>query len=174
MTDSQEKRVKTERRHCWTNIFIAILCIYASLTPLRADVLMSGDLRLEFFWTQMHKLTGGISVQNAEILFPIGSFVLFFVAVCSIAQLAAKNSKHFVLILMLCLTTHVLLRGPVDFYLISTYWPFTQSEFYWNHVGVGWWFLAFTGGIASVVAIGLRFFVLIANKCGTSIEKEAP
>ena len=66
----RSKLHKDYPRVCLT---IALLCVYASLTPLRADALLSGGVRLEFFWTQLHKLACGISKQNAEILFPTGA-----------------------------------------------------------------------------------------------------
>jgi len=159
-----KKRVSTENEHSWIYMIIAILCIYASLAPVRADVYMSGDLHLEFYWTQLHKLHCGISWQNAEILFPLGGFALLFVGICSMVPLAIKSSTCSAFLLTLCLVLHVLLRGLVDYYLITTYWPFIKSRFYWDHVGVGWWFLAFTGGIASVTAMGLQFCALITSK----------
>ena len=145
-------------------LIIAFLCIYASLMPVRADAYMCGDLHLEFYWTQMHKLQCGISWQNAEILFSLGAFALIFVAVCSIIILAIEYSKFCGYLLTLCLVAHILFRGLVDYYLLTTYWPLAKSRFYWEHVGVGWWFLAFTGGIASVTAIAFQLYALITNK----------
>ncbi len=159
------KRVPEKREYSWIYKIIAILCIYASLAPVRADAYMSGDLHLEFFWTQMHNLLCGISWQNAEILFPLGAFALILVAVCSIIALVIGYSKCCTFILTLCFITHVLFRGLVDYYLITDYWPFIKTKFYWDHVGIGWWFLAFTGGIASVAAMGLQLYALIVSKC---------
>ena len=132
--------------------------------PVRADALMCGGLRLEFYWTQMHRLHCGISWRNAEILFPLGAFALIFVAVCSIITLAIEYSKFSGYLLTLCFIAHILFRGLIDYYLLTTYWPLTKSKFYWEHVGVGWRILAFTGAIASVIAMALQLYALITNK----------
>jgi hypothetical protein len=140
-----------------TELIIPVLCLLAVVCPLRADSLRMGSVRLEFFWTQMHKLFCGISWQNAEILFPIGAFTLLFVAsyfavaVCGMRRSSAP-------FLWLCLIAHLLFRGFVDFYLVTRYFPLRPPYIrgYWTLPGAGWRILAFAGGVASVTATVLQ------------------
>jgi hypothetical protein len=140
---------------------ILVLCLIAILCPLRADVLCMGTVRLEFVWSQMHRLFCGISWENAEILFPLGAFSLLFVAfyfagvVCDIYRSSS-------LMLWACLFLHLLFRGFVDFYLVTRYFPLHPRyvRAYWTSPGVGWRILAFAGGVASVVAVVLQVRLL--------------
>ena len=135
---------------------VPALCIIAAVCPVRASH-RGYSIRLEFFWTQMHKLFGGISWQNAEILFPLGAFVLFSIALYFIVVvcLAKRNlvPVHWVFLLI-----HVLFRGFVDFHLLTSYFPLPFREF--ASPVTAWRLLAFMGGIASAAAVVLEVMVL--------------
>jgi hypothetical protein len=117
-------------------------------------------VRVEFFWTQLHKLTAGISVQNAEILFPLGAFALLAIAAYYLACGVLRLRQPRVAAAWLCAVGHLAIRGPVDFYLVTSHSPF-QTGWYWRSAALPWRLLAFAGGLASVAAISLQTYRLI-------------
>lgn len=140
-----------------SELMIPGLCLVAVLCPLRADMLQDGSVRLEFFWAEMHSVFSGISWQNAEMFFPLGALALLFIAFYFgiIVWRVRRASSS---ILWLCLIIHLLLRGLVDFYLVTQYFPLRPRCItpYWTYPGAGWRVLAFAGAVASITAVMLQ------------------
>lgn len=138
--------------------YIPLLCFIAVLCPLRADDLQGHSIRIEYFWTQLYKLYCGISWSNAEILFPLGAFALLLITL-NFTFISFKLHRPSLIELSICLLLQLIFRGFVDFYLITTYFPFWQGN-YWAYPGFMWRLLAFIGGCASVAAVVLQGILL--------------
>ena len=159
---SAEKVALNMRRPVWyklSGLLIALLNINAIAAPLRADILRDGSLRLEFAWTQLQRLRGGLNWGNAEILFPLGAFVLLLVSICFVVQSLKWRGQYSLRACLSCLIAQVLFRGFVDFYLVTTYFPFGGLTV--RGITTVWPMLAFVGGGSSVLSIVIQLAVLI-------------
>jgi len=150
-------------------LWVPILCWIALICPVIARSLRlapgQGNIRLEFFWSQMYRLFNGISVQNAEIAFPLGGFALLFVALY-FAVVVCIMQRRVVFMHCVCLFAHLFFRGLIDFRLFMTFFPMSiwyrcGSFCYWVWPGPGWRVAAVFGWFASVAAILLQSGLLV-------------
>jgi len=141
--------------------YIPLLCFIAVICPLRADDLQGHSIRIEYFWTQLHKLYCGISWSNAEILFPLGAFALLLITL-NFIFISFKLHRPSPFELSMCLFLQLTFRGFVDFYLITTYFPLWPGNInrYWAYPGFMWRLFAFIGGCASVIAVVFQVALL--------------
>lgn len=82
------------------------------------------------------------------------------------APTALGKGRTWLPLVWLCLVLHILSRGFVDIYLVTSHFPFCNLKSYWGWIGVPWRLMAFAGGLLSVAAVVLQVVFLASRSSG--------
>ena len=127
---------------------IVSLTAIAFSLPLRAVPLRSGGYRVDFVWTQIHRLWGGFSIPNMEIFFPLGGAAWLVVCIYYLIKAIRNRFEGSLLIPWILICLHLGLRGWVDVSIVPFHLRYLRTSFWaWPS------YLPIIGALASLVSI---------------------